>query len=429
MIASKQGEAPLVASVLRGLEHVVMHHLPNVYPNYIEVLSCLGSLSCNFVETVSVRCIELLYMCARPISDSSVSPDMWVVLYSGIASRILDSRYELQTKALSVLFQLFREYGDLYQREQWKMIYSGVILPIFDDMSSGGDLDREWLNNTCVEALHSFVDLISERFEALNFLLHDFLLLLGKVVCTLEESVAKVAVSTLGYLGKAISARFNEGMWGWYLGVVGAGLDDSLPVELENDQGELNFDVPKTIGKCVIQLHLISALQELVKRGTSVPAGPMCAFLPRLVSSYEFARKFDQDIEKRYKMWRNGFVSHSQRLPGLFKQEKLALTCLLEIYFELNRRAAGVTESLFTLCREILSEVVHRNEFAEERQKEVDSLLPVVSDVILQGGLEDLPETMKQIGPELVGLVVIEDRAVREQLKLLLLRSLSLMSI
>jgi hypothetical protein len=45
---------------------------------------------------------------------------------------------QIRTRALEVLFALLREFGPGFSASFWGLVYRGVLLPMFDDVSHAG---------------------------------------------------------------------------------------------------------------------------------------------------------------------------------------------------------------------------------------------------------------------------------------------------
>ena len=77
---------------------------------------------------------------------------------------------------------MLRTHGHLFSRRLWEIIFRGVLLPIFDTVTSlsEGDAveDNEWLTTTCLNALNSLVDIFSHFFSLISFLIDELFFLL-----------------------------------------------------------------------------------------------------------------------------------------------------------------------------------------------------------------------------------------------------------
>ncbi len=71
----------------------------------------------------------------RRFTDSRIHLQLWWPLLTGLARLVSsDPRPVVRRRALSALFALLRRYGPGFSRELWVLIYTGVLLPIFDDV-------------------------------------------------------------------------------------------------------------------------------------------------------------------------------------------------------------------------------------------------------------------------------------------------------
>ena len=71
-----------------------------------------------------------------------------------------DQRASVRTTALETLFHMLRQHGETFSEELWKLIFSGVLIPIFDNVRHAGEDDEEteqWLQGTCFHALQALV--------------------------------------------------------------------------------------------------------------------------------------------------------------------------------------------------------------------------------------------------------------------------------
>ena len=237
-----------------------------------------------------------------------------------------------------------------------------------------------------------------------------------------------MSISTLKYLGESVGPLFDAAAWHKFAEVVSGLMRETLPTELLEPlvDNNIKFSVPLCIDKCVIQVNLILACREVFQACADVPLDPMQQLLNSLQVAYEFARNFNRDHERRNQLWAGGFLSNTKTLPGLFRLENEALKCLLTLLFYFHKSEKSVQAPLYALCKQVLAEQLQRDEVSPERQQELDNLMPVVSELVLPEVEQDLETALQYMGSELVGLVVSEDLGVRQQLKTILLATLSL---
>lgn len=71
----------------------------------------------------------------RRFGDTHEHLQLWFPLLTGLANLVAsDPRLAVRSRALSVLFALLRRYGPGFSGPLWSLVYTGVLLPIFDDV-------------------------------------------------------------------------------------------------------------------------------------------------------------------------------------------------------------------------------------------------------------------------------------------------------
>lgn len=192
----------------------------------------------------------------------------------------------------------------------------------------------------------------------------------------------------------------------------------------EEARAHLPFNQDACFTKCIVQLLLISAVQEAVEKFYDQLQLPhLAALLECLDRSYRFAKEFNAELGLRLKLWNEGFMSELQQLPGLTAQERESISTYLKIlfrmYFAPKEGQAGEAAGLFGLCSKVLkdyclqqSELVavmssKREEEARpadtkemllltnlhenELERQLQNLTPIVSHIILANLLK-LPD-------------------------------------
>merc|ERR1719343_1087909 len=87
-----------------------------------------------------------------------------------------------------------------------------------------------------------------------------------------------------------------------------------------------------------------------------------------LQRAFEFAQEFNQQIELRQALKQLGFMREMKQLPGLLKQEREALSCSLNVLFQVqadSRMKSGTdtnqaVERLMHLCCSVLRNYVNK---------------------------------------------------------------------
>mmetsp|Transcript_25091 Transcript_25091/g.27905 ORF Transcript_25091/g.27905 Transcript_25091/m.27905 type:complete len:953 (+) Transcript_25091:2-2860(+) len=231
----------LVDTIMAKYFHLVSD---NFFTDLVNTLASFGKRSgelnnmSTVQEVVSTKAIKGLGFCAQQLASGKVltlgdagagaktlvftsSPeDMkhWFPILTALYWCIVAHPHiDVRTQALEVLFEVLNKFGGMFNEDLWKLVFRGVLLPIFVDVNE--DTVREedeiahWVLTTCLKALHKLVDLLATKFDQLSFLLSDILNLL--VCCVLQgnETLATWGVRCLFTLVTNSSSKFTPDMW------------------------------------------------------------------------------------------------------------------------------------------------------------------------------------------------------------------------
>ena len=150
------------------------------------------------------------------------------------------------------------------------------------------------------------------------------------------------------------------------------------------------------ITKCVLQLLLIETVNELFSNDlvyARIPSAELLRLMALLKRSYQFAKRFNDDIDLRNRLFQEGFMKQP---PNLLKQESGSASVYVNILFRMyhddgaERRASRTqTEAaLIPLCVDIIVSYLELKE--ETQQRNIATWRPVVVDVI--EGYAGLPQ-------------------------------------
>lgn len=150
------------------------------------------------------------------------------------------------------------------------------------------------------------------------------------------------------------------------------------------------------ITKCVLQLLLIETVNELFSNDlvySRIPSAELLRLMALLKRSYQFAKRFNDDIELRNRLFQEGFMKQP---PNLLKQESGSASVYVNILFRMyhddgeERRAsrAQTEAALIPLCVDIIVSYLELKE--ETQQRNIATWRPVVVDVI--EGYAGLPQ-------------------------------------
>jgi Sec7-like guanine-nucleotide exchange factor len=131
-IAAKDRNSDIIRESFTAVNKIVEGHLSHIHDHFYELIDCLVSFSKNYIEEISIGAINALQVCAHEYASGNMHTEVWFALLSGLANLVLDVRESIQSKALDTLFNIL-QFSD-FTNEQWKTIYSGVIVPLFDDI-------------------------------------------------------------------------------------------------------------------------------------------------------------------------------------------------------------------------------------------------------------------------------------------------------
>merc|ERR1719499_1527305 len=139
-----------------------------------ECVNCLVEFGCNrgserkqaeFTK-ISKSAIEYLEKCAKFLFQSDMrlrkktksedyipeeqSPNIkaWFLCLTGLRRMIEDERESVRTKSLDTLFYILGRHGGAFDRNMWKMLYPGVLLPLFDEVMHTHEETRAIRNTT-----------------------------------------------------------------------------------------------------------------------------------------------------------------------------------------------------------------------------------------------------------------------------------------
>ncbi len=97
--------------------------------------------------------------------------------------------------------------------------------------------------------------------------------------------------------------------------------------------------------KCVVQLKLIFLVKQVISKNFQVLTTEVLISLiiPKHVQmlsepieeSYIFAKSFNQKVERRYSLWKNGFMANNDNIPALLLQEREGLCVYIQILLKI----------------------------------------------------------------------------------------------
>lgn len=142
------------------------------------------------------------------------------------------------------------------------------------------------------------------------------------------------------------------------------------------------------ITKCVLQLLMIETVNELFSADSvysRIPSDQLLRLMSLLKKSHHFAKKFNDDLDLRNRLFNEGFMKQP---PNLLKQESGSASVYVNILFRMyldpraeRRDSRDQTEAaLIPLCADIIRSYAALN--AETQHRNIVTWRPVVVDVI-----------------------------------------------
>ena len=433
----------LLPRCFKAISHVVENDLELVLEEYESLLNVILNCAEAGSDSISIRALELVAKTVEPIHTQKVEGSLWMVFFRRIVGRLNDVRAHIQTKALEALFTVLGEQTDLFEGEMWGKVWVEVMQPLFEDYALTPESSPHWVNTTFQQALLSYVELMRTKHIVLETTFDQLLKHLHQTVTSADEGVARVGVNTLLQLGLSCGSSFTHPHWSLFVSTLTELLEDTLPVELAtcpiditslDTNFALNFNTDGCVTRSVIHLLLISMVKEVVESMfNQMKIEHHISLLCALNTSHSFARDFNKQFIRRWKLWKAGFMKDLKTLPGLLKQERESLTCYLTNLFRVHSLGGQVWTSLISTSRELLQDYLAKETRAlsdnslkdietGEAEREVASLRPIIINILVPGivGCENGKKLGVLLKTEILELVLSGSQEVRGAVKTLL---------
>lgn len=204
--------------------------------SFQDAVKCLSEFACNarFPDT-SMEAIRLVRSCAHSVSlsphlfaehgtmenDVSVSEEDrvwvrgWFPLLFSLSCVVNRCKLDVRTRALTVLFEIIKTYGDSFNAHWWKDLFK-VLFRIFDNMKLPEKQPEkaEWMTTTCNHALYAIVDVFTQYFDVLGpLLLEELYSQLHWCVQQDNEQLARSGTNCLENLVNSNGPKFTEQTW------------------------------------------------------------------------------------------------------------------------------------------------------------------------------------------------------------------------
>eukprot|EP00049_Salpingoeca_infusionum_P023789 m.13862 g.13862 ORF g.13862 m.13862 type:complete len:1705 (+) comp6055_c0_seq1:251-5365(+) len=259
-LAAADSDQGIVNLAFTTTQHVfeTLFNVPNdhraslIASSFMDAVNCLAEFACNaHFPDLSMSAIKQLRTCAQTVSEvpelfvnpqeeSGEEPQIWVkgwfpVLF-GLSRIINRCKMDVRTRALTVMFEIMKTYGDRFLPQWWTDLFRVVFRTFNDkklqDMSSAQERN-EWMSTTCTHTLRSIVDVVSQFFDTVQDCVVVDLLGLLRWCCTRDnEPLARAGAECLHILVMNNGNAFTDSTWDHTVDTLAELFETTRPVEL-----------------------------------------------------------------------------------------------------------------------------------------------------------------------------------------------------
>ncbi|KAM3147892.1 hypothetical protein pb186bvf_000220 [Paramecium bursaria] len=385
------------------LERIMNHNLDMIQDVFVDLIQSLSNLGRKDVEQMSLASVEFANQCLHYLSSQAqVQPKnnwedaevedldesirntftvqqletYWVPLLGMLSGLAGDKRAKVQESSMDSLFKLLHSYGYAFSIEFWKIVFQVVLRPLFDeiqftfqqqtnlktpDLSPVPDKENKWFKVSCKKGFSHITNLMNRYFHKLSDLLPDLLKLFENCVQNQNEKLAKFSLTAVKNMIFKIGKKFQKTDWDEITLFMSKMFKQTTPSKLFNkinDQPvqanqklqrqaslkntQIRTMTEESYTQCVSQMQLIQITKEIVEGfNQNLQTEQLTQLEDACYNSFMFAKTFNSQIEQRYLMWSNGFMSDLKHLPGLLKQEREAYACMLTIKYYILQKLKG----------------------------------------------------------------------------------------
>ncbi|RCK64588.1 Protein transport protein SEC7 [Candida viswanathii] len=388
---------------------------------------------------------------------------LWFPVLFGFHDIIMTGEeLEVRSRALTYLFDVLMKYGEYFDLEFWDVICQNLLFPIFSVLSNHWEIGLDdlndklsvWLSTTLIQALKSMITLFTHYFDALSRMLDGYLELIISCICQENDTIARIGRECLTALLTDNAQSFSNEHWAKISDALANLFELTTAKELftsdplrskqadesfgdmanedsQNGNGEdieanesknsiiddaeerlkKSKEKSSIVVKSVLQLLLIQSLSELFENDDfyeGVPYDYLMKMSDLLNSSYNFAKKFNDDYDLRVRLWNAGVI---ERLPNLLKQESSSAAVFINIMFRMYCDDGKVSPAnkqtlinkVVPLCNTILKRYSELDE--TNQQRNISTWKPVIVE-IYEGYVELDDEDFRKHAPSLYNLTL-----------------------
>lgn len=251
--AAVQDLGDIAANAFAIIEQLMTTQFELLIYDFVEVMNCLVSFASSVHTTLSLRSLELLFVCADHLAGGRIDPAvdaqnatsdnmniswekskvvvshmnedasvfrLWWPLLLGLSTSVSDSRLKVRVKALETLQQVLRKHGGIFSPQTLSVIFKGVLFPMIDSAKTDSTQQPKsawptenpppsrnmlsWIGTVGANVLMMYIDLYKVFGESQDdssvHLLPDIFLALEGCINQDTESLAKLGMNVLSTL-------------------------------------------------------------------------------------------------------------------------------------------------------------------------------------------------------------------------------------
>eukprot|EP01028_Stygiella_incarcerata_P007764 TRINITY_DN324_c1_g1_i10.p1 TRINITY_DN324_c1_g1~~TRINITY_DN324_c1_g1_i10.p1 ORF type:complete len:1548 (+),score=467.44 TRINITY_DN324_c1_g1_i10:437-5080(+) len=339
-IAANDNQESIVRLAYECVEFVILGHFSLVSETFVECVNCLVFLGANPMSlSVGTKSVGFLGECIRFLTSGAVhgipaarerymyaddedNLRVWFPVLTGLSRLVNDARSEVRHKAVTTLFNSLREFGEHFAPGFWSLLFSGVIMPLFDDVRTHDPevevkKDNDWLLTTFPETIRMFVDLFCVFFQDVRFLLKDVIGLIQSSILQVNQHVVSVGVTSMVQLVVQVGKDFTSSEWELFTKVYIDAVHECEPAILTwrppvDDSSPFRFPNHESVAiRLAAHLGLVVSLSDVFQAlGNGIPLSPLLDLAEALYNMHQRIHEFHDNMPIRLRLARAGFSQH-----------------------------------------------------------------------------------------------------------------------
>ncbi|KAL9687797.1 hypothetical protein QQ045_032204 [Rhodiola kirilowii] len=255
----------IVEYAFENVEQVILELFDQVVGDcFVDCVNCLARFANNKgSHSISLKAIALLRICGDRLAEGlipggalmpsdanseanfDVTEHYWFPMLAGLSDLTSDSRPEVRSCALEVLFDLLNERGSNFSSIFWESIFHRVLFPILDHVRQTGKEEsassgEDWLQETSAHSLQLLCDLFNKFYKEVCFMLPSLLSLLLDCAKKTNQVVVSISLGALVHLIEVGGQQFGKSEWDTLLKGIRDASYTTQPLELLDAFGSDN---------------------------------------------------------------------------------------------------------------------------------------------------------------------------------------------